>query len=66
MTTNLDKIPKKSENLKLEINNFKNKFLNKTEYFTCERDIIGVLMAKNINILNNFILLNLKNLKIIS
>tara|TARA_Y100000389_G_C17381718_1_gene474732 strand:- start:169 stop:915 length:747 start_codon:yes stop_codon:yes gene_type:complete len=63
MTTNLDKIPKKSENLKLEINNFKNKFLNKTEYFTCERDIIGVLMAKNINILNNFILLNLKKFK---
>ena len=60
MTINLNKIPKKSEHLKIEIDNFKNKFLNKTEYFTCEQDIIGIVMAKNIEIFKSFIFSNLK------
>ena len=60
MTINLNKIPKKSEHLKVEIDNFKNKFLNKTEYFTCEQDIIGIVMAKNIEIFKSFIFSNLK------
>ena len=60
MTINLNKIPKNSENLKIDIENFKNKFLNKTEYFTCEQDIIGIVMAKNIEIFKSFIFSNLK------
>lgn len=63
MNINLYKIPEKSKNLKLEIDNFKNKFLNKTEYFTCEQDLIGIMMAKNIRIFNNIILSNLKKIK---
>ena len=63
MPKNYNNIPKKYENLKIEINNFKNKFLNKSEYFTWEQDIIGVLMSKNIEIIKKFILLNYKKLK---
>lgn len=60
---NYNDIPEKSKNLKLEISNFKNKFSNKTEYFTCEQDIVGILMSKNIKLLKNFILSNLKKFK---
>ena len=63
MAKNYNIIPKSSENLKLEIENFKNKFLNKTEYFTCEQDIIGLLMLKNIRIVKEFILSNSKKFK---
>ncbi len=63
MAKNYNNIPKSSENLKLEIENFKNKFLNKTEYFTCEQDIIGFLMLKNIKIVKEFILSNSKKFK---
>ena len=62
MSKNLKNNFKKSDHLKLEIYNFKNKFLNKTEYFTCEQDIIGILMVKNIEIFKNFIFSNLKKL----
>ena len=63
MAKNYNIIPKSSENLKLEIENFKNKFLNKTEYFTCEQDIVGFLMLKNIKIVKEFILSNSKKFK---
>ena len=58
MSKNYNNIPKNSANLKLEIDNFKNKFSNKTQYFTCEQDIIGFLMIKNIEIIKKFILSN--------
>ena len=53
----------KSDNLKQEINNFKNKFLNKSEYFVCEQDIVGLVMNKYLDIFQNFFLNNLKKLK---
>jgi hypothetical protein len=53
----------KSDNLKQEINNFKNKFLNKSEYFVCEQDIVGLVMNKYLDIFQNFFFENLKKLK---
>ena len=35
-----------SDNLKDEINSFKNKFVNKSQYFICEQDIVGFTMNK--------------------
>ena len=52
-----------SDNLKDEINSFKNKFLNKSQYFICEQDIIGLTMNKYLNIIENFISLNFSKLK---
>ena len=63
MTGNYNNISKNSSNLKLEIDNFKNKFSNKTQYFTCEQDIIGFLMIKNIEIIKKFILSNSRKFK---
>ena len=63
MTGNYNNISKNSSNLKLEIDNFKNKFSNKTQYFTCEQDIIGFLMVKNIEIIKKFILSNSRKFK---
>ena len=63
MTKNIKKLPLNSDNLKLDIDNFKTKFLNKSEYFTCEQDRVGILMSKNIKIFKNFILSNFKKFK---
>ncbi len=63
MIKNIKKLPLNSDNLKLDIANFKTKFLNKSEYFTCEQDIIGILMSKNIKIFKNFVLLNFKKFR---
>ena len=60
---NINKSSLKSDNLKQEINNFKNKFLNKSEYFVCEQDIVGLVMNKYLDIFQNFFLNNLKKLK---
>ena len=60
---NINKSSLKSDNLKQEINNFKNKFLNKSEYFVCEQDIVGLVMNKYLDIFTNFFLNNLKKLK---
>ena len=60
---NINKPSLKSDNLKHEINNFKIKFLNKSEYFVCEQDIIGLVMNKYLDIFQNFFLKNLKKLK---
>ena len=47
-----------SDNLKDEINSFKNKFINKSQYFICEQDIVGLTMNKYLNIIENFITSN--------
>ena len=60
---NIIKPSLKSDNLKQEINNFKNKFLNKSEYFVCEQDIVGLIMNKYLDIFQNFFFNNLKKLK---
>ena len=60
---NIKKPCLKSDNLKQEINNFKNKFLNKSEYFICEQDIVGLIMNKYLDIFQNFFLKNLKKFK---
>ena len=52
-----------SDNLKDEINSFKNKFVNKSQYFICEQDIVGLTMNKYLDIIENFILSNLKKFK---
>ena len=52
-----------SDNLKDEINSFKNKFENKSQYFICEQDIVGLTMNKYLNIIENFILSNLRKFK---
>ena len=61
---NFDKIQNlKSNNLQNKIDSFKNKFLNKTEYFICEQDMIGVAISKFIQTLENFISSNFKKFK---
>jgi len=52
-----------SNNLKDEINSFKNKFENKSQYFICEQDIVGLTMNKYLDIIENFISSNLKKFK---
>jgi len=52
-----------SNNLKDEINSFKNKFINKSQYFICEQDMIGLTMNKYLDIVENFISLNLRKFK---
>jgi len=52
-----------SDNLKDEINSFKNKFINKSQYFICEQDMIGLTMNKYLDIIENFISLNLRKFK---
>ena len=49
-----------SNNLKDEINSFKNKFENKSQYFLCEQDIVGLTMNKYLDIIENFVSSNLK------
>ena len=60
---NINKPSLKSDNLKQEINNFKSKFLNKSEYFICEQDIVGLVMNKYLDILQKFFSNNFKKLK---
>ena len=60
---NIIKSSLKSDNLKQEINNFKSKFLNKSEYFICEQDIVGLVMNKYLDILQKFFSNNFKKLK---
>ena len=60
---NIIKPSLRSDNLKQEINNFKNKFLNKSEYFVCEQDIVGLVMNKYLDIFQNFFLNNLNKFK---
>ena len=52
-----------SDNLKDEINSFKNKFANKSQYFICEQDIVGIAMNKYLDIIENFISSNFKKFK---
>mgnify|MGYP001224420333 FL=1 len=52
-----------SDNLKDEINSFKNKFVNKSQYFICEQDIVGLTMNKYLNIIENFISSNFRKFK---
>ena len=52
-----------SNNLKDEINSFKNKFINKSQYFICEQDIVGLTMNKYLDIVENFISSNLRKFK---
>ena len=53
-----------SNNLKNEINSFKNKFENKSQYFICEQDIVGLTMNKYLDIIENFISSNFRKFKI--
>jgi len=52
-----------SSNLKEEINSFKNNFINKSQYFICEQDIVGLVMSKYLNIIENFISSNFRKFK---
>ena len=52
-----------SDNLKDEINSFKNRFVNKSQYFICEQDIVGITMNKYLDIIENFISSNFKKFK---
>ena len=52
-----------SDNLKDEINSFKNKFVNKSQYFICEQDIVGLTMNKYLDIIENFVSSNLRKFK---
>jgi hypothetical protein len=52
-----------SDNLKDEINSFKNKFENKSQYFICEQDIVGLTMSKYLNIIGNFVSSNFRKFK---
>ena len=55
--------PLNSDNLKDEINSFKNKFVNKSQYFICEQDIVGLTMNKYFNIIGNFVSSNFRKFK---
>ena len=52
-----------SNNLKDEINSFKNKFENKSQYFICEQDIVGLTMNKYLDIIENLVSSNFKKFK---
>ena len=52
-----------SDDLKVKIDNFKSKFYNKSEYFICEHDIIGIKIDKYLNNMKNFSKSSLKNIK---
>ena len=52
-----------SDDLQIRINNFKNNFFKKQKYFTCKQDIVGVIMSKYINTLENLITSNFKKFK---
>ena len=52
-----------SDNLKDEINSFKSKFVNKSQYFICEQDIVGLTMNKYLDIIENFISSNFRKFK---
>jgi hypothetical protein len=52
-----------SDNLKYKIDNFKSKFYNKSEYFICEHDIIGIKIDKYLNNMQNFSISSLKKIK---
>ena len=52
-----------SYNLKDKINIFKDKFVNKSQYFICEQDIVGLTMNKYLDIIENFISSNFRKFK---
>ena len=52
-----------SDNLKYKIDNFKNKFYNKPECFTCEHDIIGIMINRYLNKLQNFFIFSSTKIK---
>ena len=52
-----------SDNLKDKINSFKNKFINKSQYFISEQDMFGLTMIKYLDSIENFILSNLRKFK---
>ena len=58
-----NKLNSNSDNLKEEINSFKNRFENKSQYFICEQDIVGLAMNKYLNIIENFISSNFRKFK---
>ena len=58
-----NKLNSNSYNLKEEINSFKNRFENKSQYFICEQDIVGLAMNKYLNIIENFISSNFRKFK---
>jgi hypothetical protein len=51
-----------SNNLKYKIDNFKNRFYNKSEYFICEHDIIGIIIDRYLNNMQNFFISSLKKI----
>ena len=53
----------KSYKLKWKIDNFKTKFYNKNEYFTCEPGIIGIIMDKYLVNIQNFFISFFKKIK---
>lgn len=53
----------KSDNLQYKIDSFKNNFFNKTEYFICEQDIVGITMSKYLEIIKFFFKSNFKKFK---
>ena len=55
--------PLNSNNLKDKINSFKNKYVNKSQYFICEQDMVGLTMNKYLNIIENFISSNFRKFK---
>jgi len=52
-----------SDNLKYKIDNFKSKFYSKSEYFICEHNIIGIMIDKYLNNMQNFSISSLKKIK---
>ena len=58
-----NKLNSNSDNLKEEINSFKNRFENKSQYFICEQDIVGLSMNKYLDIIENFISSNFRKFK---
>jgi len=52
-----------SDNLKYKIDNFKSKFYSKSDYFICEHDIIGIMIDKYLNNMQNFSIASLKKIK---
>ena len=58
-----NKLNSNSDNLKEEINSFKNRFENKSQYFICEQDIVGLAMNKYLNIIENVISSNFRKFK---
>ena len=52
-----------SKNLKYKIDSFKSKFYNKSKYFICEPDIIGIKIDKYLNNMQKYSIFSLKKIK---